>query len=192
MDSGLTYVANNANPFPNGLLAPLGAKGGLSTNLGQAVSFFPAEMKNPYMQRWSFGFQRLLAAGFMVDVSYVGNRGTRLPVTRSLNAIPAQYLSTSPVRDQKTIDYLNQSFPSPLAGTDPIYGANISRAGLLVPYPHFGGVSVTEPIGYSWYHSLQIRLEKRFCQRLHPQPFLHLGEDDGRHRVPERERPHAV
>jgi len=164
MDSGLTYVANTANPFPNGLLAPLGSKGGLSTNLGQSISFFPGKMLNPYMQRWSFGFQQLLAGGFMADVSYVGNRGTRLPVTRSLNAIPAQYLSTSPVRDQKTIDYLNQSFPNPMAGTNSIYGANISRAGLLVPYPQFGSVSVTEPIGYSWYHSMQVRVEKRFSK----------------------------
>ena len=41
LDSGLTYVATTANPFPTGLIAPAGASGGLTTNLGQAVSFFP-------------------------------------------------------------------------------------------------------------------------------------------------------
>jgi hypothetical protein len=121
-------------------------------------------MLNPYMQRWSAGFQRLLPAGFMAEASYVANRGSRLPVTRSLNAIPAKYLSTSPTRDQKTIDYLNQSFANPMAGTDSIFNANISRAGLLVPYPQFSSVSMTEPIGYSWYHSMQIRAEKRFSK----------------------------
>lgn len=164
LDSGLTYVATTANPFPNGLLTPLGAGNGLATNLGQAISFFPEKMKNPYMQRWSFGVQQLLAGSFLADVSYVGNRGTRLAVSRNLNATPAQYLSTSLVRDQNTINYLNESFPNPLAGTDPIFGANISRAGLLAPYPQFGSVTVTEPVGYSWYHSMQVRIEKRFSK----------------------------
>jgi hypothetical protein len=68
------------------------------------------------------------------------------------------------VRDQRTIDFLSQSFRNPLAGTNPIYGQNISRGNLLRPYPHFGNITVNEPIGYSWYHSLQTRLEKRFSR----------------------------
>jgi hypothetical protein len=66
---------------------------------------------------------------------------------------------------QRTIDFLGQAFPNPFAGLNPIYGANISRANLLRPYPHFGGtVNTIEPTGYSWYHSLQTRLEKRFSR----------------------------
>jgi hypothetical protein len=42
-------------------------------------------------------------------------------------------------------------------------GANISRANLLRPYPHFSDISAEEPVGYSWYHSSQWRLEKRFA-----------------------------
>ena len=164
LDSGLTYIATTADPFPNGLLEPVGAKSGLSTNLGQSISFFPVNRLNPYSQRWSFGLQQLLPGQFMLDASYVGNRGTRLEVTRSLNALPAQYLSRSPRRDEQTITFLSQQFPNPLNGTNPIYGANISRSGLLVPYPQFGGVSEGEPIGYSWYHSLQLRAEKRFSK----------------------------
>ncbi|HEU0138458.1 MAG TPA: TonB-dependent receptor [Bryobacteraceae bacterium] len=164
LDNGLTYIATTANPFPNGLTPPLGAAGGLATNLGQAITFFAENRKNPYSQRWSMGIQQLLPAQYMIDVSYVGNRGTRLPVTRNLNALPAQYLSTSPVRDNQTIAYLGQSFRNPFAGTDPIYGANITRRGLLLPYPQFGNVNVSEPIGYSWYHSMQVRMEKRFSK----------------------------
>jgi hypothetical protein len=169
LDSGLTYVATTANPFPQGLLQPSGAAGGLTTNLGQSVSFFAAKRLHPYAQRWSFGLQHSLPGQLMVEASYVGNRGTRLQVSRNLNFLPAQYLSRSPVRDQKTIDFLSQSFPNPLYGTNPIYGTNISRSGLLAPYPQFGSVNVTEPTGYSWYHSLQTRAEKRFS---HGNSFL--------------------
>jgi hypothetical protein len=66
------------------------------------------------------------------------------------------------VRDQRTIDFLSASFPSPFAGLDPTFGSNVSRAALLRPYPQFTSMVMTEPTGYSWYHSLQTRLERRF------------------------------
>jgi hypothetical protein len=164
LDNGLTYVATTANPFPSGLLQPQGPAGGLTTNLGQGLNPYYRNMKQGYSQRWSLGVQRSLPAQFMIDASYVANRGTRLDVAREMNATPSEYLSRSPVRDQAHIDYLSQQFPNPFRGTDPIYGANISRANLLRPFPHFGNISVEEPIGYSWYHSLQIRAERRFSQ----------------------------
>ncbi len=162
LDNGLTYIATTANPFPTGLRQPRGPAGGLTTNLGQGMEFHNFHRKNPYAQRWTLGLQRMLPADFMMEASYVGNRGTRLEVERQFNNTPAQYLSRSPVRDQTTIDFLSAQFLSPLQGLDPIFGRNISRGGLLRPYPHFGNIFTDEPIGYSWYHSLQIRTEKRF------------------------------
>ncbi len=164
LDSGLTYIASTANPFPNGLIQPLGAAGGLSTNLGQSLSFYAKNRKNPYNQRWSFGVQHLLPKQLKAEVTYVGNRGTRVQVSRYLNSTPAQYLSKAIVRDQATINYLSQTFPSPFYGTNSIYGRNISRAGLLLAYPQFGSITVAEPIGYSWYHALQAGVEKRFSK----------------------------
>lgn len=163
LDNGLTFIATTANPFPNGLVQPAGASGGLLTNIGQAVNAFPNDRKNPYAQRWSLGFQRQLPGQFLLEATYVGNRGTRLNVLRNMNYTPAQYLSTSPTRDQTTINYLAQNFANPLRGTNAIFGANISRANLLRPFPQFGNVNIYEPIGYSWYHSLQMRVERRFA-----------------------------
>ena len=165
LDSGVTFIASTANPFPNGLQPALGAAGGLETNLGQGISFFPGNRVNPYNQKWSFGIQQVLPGQWLLDTSYVGGRATRLGITRNLNNTPAEYLSRSASRDQATIDFLGKSFPNPLKGTNPIYGANISRANLLRPYPHFGNVDMLgDPVGYSWYHSWQTRLEKRFSQ----------------------------
>jgi len=164
LDNGLTYIASTANPFPNGLTRPAGAAGGLLTNIGQNVNGFPDTRKNAYAQRWSFGLQREVGGGFLVEASYVGNRSTRLNVLRNMNNTPAQYLSKSPVRDQATINFLSQNFPNPFRGTNPIYGANQSRGNLLKPYPQFGDVNIYEPIGYAWYHSLQARVEKRMSK----------------------------
>ncbi len=164
-DNGLSFIATLDNPFPNGLRAPEGAAGGLSTNLNQGVSFFRAERRQPYAQRFSFGIQQQLWAGFLFENSYVGNRGTRIPVSRNINATPARYLSTLPTRDQATINFLGANFTSPFFGLHPNYtSSTITRANLLRPYPHFGDISFDDSVGYSWYHSMQTRLEKRFSQ----------------------------
>jgi hypothetical protein len=164
-DSGVTYIATLANPLPSGLLPVLGAGEGLQTTLGQATTFFPAERKRPYAQRWSFGFQRELMGGILVESSYVGNRSTKLPITRNLSYTPAQYLSTSPTRDNATINFLSANFNNPYFGLHPNFTSrNISRGALLSAYPHFSNVTYQDSVGYSWYHSMQNRLEKRFSK----------------------------
>ena len=162
LDNGVSYVASMANPFPNGLQQPAGSSLGLGTNLGQDLTVYPTHRVLPYAQRWSFGLQRQLPAGFLLDASYVGNRGIRLPLNRDLNATYASYMSTSPTRDQTTINYLSQQFPNPFYGINSVYTSNISRANLLRPYPQFGRIQEMEPIGYSWYHALQMQVVKRF------------------------------
>jgi hypothetical protein len=172
LDGGLTYLASTANPFPTGLIAAPGATGGLSTNLGQQLEAYDQSRRNPYAQRWSFGFQRQLPGKFVIESTYVGNRGTRLGITnaannqpgRDINALPNRFLSTSPVRDQAQITYLTQNFANPFQGTNPIYGANINRTQLFRPFPHFGNIQMNQPIGYSWYHAMQTRIERRFSQ----------------------------
>jgi hypothetical protein len=105
----------------------------------------------------------------MVEVGYVGNRGTKLGVGRNLSVTPAQYLSRSPERDQATIDYLSQLFPNPFrgipefAGTG-LQGVNVSRANLLRPFPHFSDVNTTEWDGFSWYHAGHVRFDRRFSK----------------------------
>lgn len=119
LDSGLTYRANTANPFPTGLIQPLGPAGGLETNLGQTLDTYFRPNKQGYAQRWSFGIQHLLPGQFLLDTSYVANRGTRLDAERNMNATPNEFLSRSPARDQPRIDYLSQQFPNPFRGTNP-------------------------------------------------------------------------
>jgi hypothetical protein len=162
LDGGLSYLATLSNPFPTGLIAAPGASQGLATNLGQQLDMYDQSRKNPYAQRWSFGFQRELPKQFLIESSYVGNKSVRLGVQRDLNALPNQYLSTSPVRDQDRINYLSQNFANPFNGTNPIYGANINRSQIFRPYPQFGNINVNQPIGYAWYHALQTRIERRF------------------------------
>lgn len=167
LDNGQTFIANLTAPFPGGLERPLGARGGLATFMGQSISYFEENLIGPYIQRWQLGVQRELPMQSVLEVAYVGSRGTKQRITRQFNPVPRQYLSTSPVRDQRAIDFLAAAFPNPffpmLPGTA-LAGRTTTRGQLLRPYPHFTGVSSMVNQGYSWYHSLQTRFEKRFIQ----------------------------
>ena len=166
-DNGLTFSATLSNPFPNGIDSPAGAAGGLRTFLGRAVTYFTPRGTNPYMQRWSFSVQHELPGRFLVDTTYVGNRGNRIWTSRESAGIPRQYLSTSLVRDQPTIDFLSAQVTNPFFGIPDFAGTSlaanrIARSQLLRPYPHFTSISANDPIGFSWYHSLQVAAQKRF------------------------------
>ncbi len=162
-DNGLHYVANLENPFPNGIL-PGGSPAGLTTNLGQPLYLYSMNRVQPYSQRWTFDLQRMLPGEFLLDIGYVGNKAIHLTDIRNINALPDQYLSTTGSRDQATINYLTQTFPNPFYGINSIYPATITRADLFRPYPQFGDISLIENNGYSWYHALQVRAEKRFSK----------------------------
>ncbi len=171
LDNGLTYRATLSNPFPDGLEVPLGAAGGLRTFLGRGVSFFNDRPLNPYMQRWSFSVQQEVPGRMVVEAAYVGNRGAKLPVDSQLNPVPFQYLSTSPVRDQATIDFLTAQVTNPFAGVPEFAGTGLAavrvgRSQLLRPYPHFTDITVRLPAGYSYFHSLQVSVDKRMSRGL--------------------------
>ena len=166
LDNGLTYIANIRNPFPGTFTQPRGSAGGLSTNVGQDVNFFDPNTTSSYMQRWQFAIQRELSGRMLIETSYVGNRGTRMQITRDLNPIPEQYLSKSQLRDQPAINFLSQQVSNPFYPNLPrtnLAGTTVARAQLLRPFPHFNNVLSAQNNGYSWYHSAQLRFEKRFA-----------------------------
>ncbi|HOQ46493.1 MAG TPA: TonB-dependent receptor [Bryobacteraceae bacterium] len=167
---GYTFIRTLSDPFPEGLLMPVGAADGYQTYVGNSVSFFNEKPLRPYMQRWQLGFQRTIGAGYVAELNYVGNRGTHIEISQNFNATPLEYLSHSLLRDNERINYLTQNLPNPFLGLMPpgavsaFTGANMARERLLRPFPHFNAVNASRFDGYSWYHALQASLEKRFSQ----------------------------
>lgn len=171
LNNGLTFLETLSNPFEtykSGLPAPLGASEGVRTFLGQGISFFNSRPSSPYNQRWELSLQRELSSGFVVDAAYVGNRGTHAEITRNINALPNQYLSTTTTRNDTNNSYLGALVTNPFVGLMPasagsgFRSATIARSQLLRPFPQFGDINTTNNDGYSWYHSLQANVNKRF------------------------------
>ncbi len=169
LDNGLSFRGTLANPFPDGILLPAGASAGLRTFLGRGPTFFTPDRPTGYMQRWSFNIQRQFGQHLLIELGYTGNRGTHLGLGGGYDPVPAQYLSTLGVRDQPTIDKLTKAVPNPFFGLpdyvgSDLQGSTVAYSQLLRPFPQFNGVSSTTSDGFSWYHAMNVRAEKRFSQ----------------------------
>jgi hypothetical protein len=170
-DSGLTFSSTLSNPFPNGILEPVGADQGVMTDVGNSVTFFNPAPRANYNQRWQFSIQRQLGASNRIEVAYVGNRTTKMEVSRDLNVVGNQLLSRSPFFDVQRVGYLTANIANPfrnLPGVNGTLGTNntIARENLLKPFPQFSAVTSTTYQGYSWYHSLQVSAQRRIARGL--------------------------
>ena len=170
LDSFLTPHATLSNPFPDGIQQPTGSSLGLATFLGKGLTYYNPNVQNGYSYRWEFGIQRELPSGVVLEAAYVGNHAVRLGFSRQLNYIPKQYLSTSPVRDQATINTLSSLVANPFANLLPgtsLTGSTVGLSQLLMPFPEFGGITVQNDNGASSYFgSLNVRIQKRYSHGL--------------------------
>jgi hypothetical protein len=54
---------------------------------GRSVNYFNQDLKSPYTSNWTFGIQRELAKGLVIDVRYVGNKSTHMWHMQNLQEI---------------------------------------------------------------------------------------------------------
>jgi hypothetical protein len=149
------------------VLEPSGASKGADTFIGQTAGrFVPIDFKNGQNARYIVGVQRELPGQWLLDVGYAGSKGYDLTTDLDLNPIPVQYLTTSRVRDQTTIDFLAANVTNPFLNLVPGQGINgsISRGQLLKPYPQFTGVTSNSTDGRTSYNSAQVKVERRFTK----------------------------
>ncbi len=160
----VTPLFNLANPFPTGLLEPIGSSQGLSTLLGQNIVGAPTQAKNSHQVNWSFDIQRELASNFVVTVGYAGSLGRNLLSPVNLNQLPDSALALG--------SQLLQQVPNPFFGviTDPtslLSRPTVQAGQLMRPYPQFLNVTqALSAVGSSTYHGLQLTLDRRFSNGL--------------------------
>ena len=171
-DNFATAATNLSDPFPNGFIPPTGSSLGASTYQGQEIYFFNRDFHNAYSERYALSVQHQLDQNSFIQVAYIGAHYVKLPVTRSLNSIPRQYLSTSPTRDNAVISLLTGTVANPFSGLLPgttLNGAKIARSQLLLPYPQYPVDQVlvqNVSNGTDNYNSLNVRVQRRLTHGL--------------------------
>jgi hypothetical protein len=139
-DNSITPAFLLRNGFPDTSRPQLGPGYG-AVAVGQAVRFAP-EFNAPdrrigYSQQWNLAVQHELGWLTVVEVSYVGNVGHKLPGPNvSLNQVTAAQMGAG--------------------------NAQVRR-----PFPQFGNVTSSTPFwGNSSYHGVNAKIEKRFSSGL--------------------------
>ena len=126
--------------YPSGLLDP----NSLAATVARRAQ--DPNQRTPYIQQYNFGMQYELMQDVVLDIAYVGNKGTKLNGFRNLNQ---RAVITNPDGSQSA-------------------GAR--------PYPAFGDIQWMENRVSSTYNSLQARLEKRFSHGLSGMVSYTLGQ----------------
>ena len=153
-------IGDLANPFPNGLLQPLGASLGLATNAGTSISSNNQNLKIPYVWQFSGGFQYEIRPGLLAEASYSGSRTYQLGVGQAKSFLTLAQMAQGSA-------YLNQLVPNPFYGLLPSSTSlgtqkTVAQSALIIQYPQFSGVTInSNPIGLNWYNSAQFKLEER-------------------------------
>ena len=165
VDGSLTPVTTFSNPYPTGLLQPPQRSPNYQTLLlGTSISapiVGTAAEHFGYLQQWNINIERQLMDGMALEVAYAGSKGTHLVGGPVLNQLPDQYLSLG-------TGVLQNQVKNPFFGIVPfgtLAQPNVAYGQLLRPYPQYTGVTASNDGNRDTvYHSLQVKLEKRFHQ----------------------------
>ena len=202
------------DPLAGGsLLEPVGSARGLLTDVGNAIggqdnTVVPYDREMQRFTRFQVGFQYELPLATVLELNYVGSRGSNLIVQDPMNFIPAEFLIDSVVNNNAAESFLSGLVPNPFRGLPDMVGTaldanTISRESLLRQFPQFTTFRIQSHDGSNRYDSVQLRLERRFskgimvmgnytyARLLEKTTRLNASDPDLTERVSENERPHS-
>jgi hypothetical protein len=139
-------ILNNGNPLffnvstgPTAAFAPnfpdvfTGVPGGFQVPVRDVIGVSP-NFRTLYSSNWNVQISREITSNTSVSVSYLGTKGTRLPIYRNINLIPSGTF---------------------LADGRPIFGSGRLDT-------RFNNISIAESVGNSIYHGMTAQLNRRF------------------------------
>jgi hypothetical protein len=132
-------------PYIYGPISPVASPSAAWTTARplQAIININPALTIPYLQHYSFGIQQELAGNYLLELGYVGSKGTKLPYSLNINQA-GEATAQNPIRG--------------------LTGSTTADVNLRVPYLGFSptGVSEVETGTDSRYNSLQASVTKRF------------------------------
>jgi hypothetical protein len=145
-----SFPSNFADPLPSGSnpFAPNFAGGPQSLTLLTLDS----HLQVPYAQDWNFTVEHSFGQGWLLEVGYVGTKGTKLP--RFIESNPPTLCSTLPLAQQSSClsgEQQNVNAYRPYSGCDP------TNPELC----NYGSIGLISGVTNSNYNSLQTSLRKR-------------------------------
>ncbi len=144
-----------------------------SFNVGQGFNYYdPTAARVSQMQSFNVATQYAIQPNLTLDVAYVGTKGTDLTLRGNVNQVDPKYLALGDNLLRTNINDIAvkaAGFTPPWPGFSAALGANATLAQALRPFPQYqGGYDYSsDNRGNSTYHSLQVKLEKRYSNGLY-------------------------
>jgi hypothetical protein len=153
------------NPFPGGVLQPVGNTLGPLTGVGSQIEFIDQDKKAPYVTQYSVDINRELRGNMAIGFEYSGSTGRDLNLGGSndgilnINQVHPSHLALGSA--------LLENVPNPFFGLPAGQGFNVTsptvqRRQLLRPFPQFGDILMRQSTqGRSQYHAAILKFDKR-------------------------------
>jgi hypothetical protein len=116
------------------------------------VTSIPTKAIWPYAQQWSFGVQHELSHGVVINLAYVGSKGTHLTVERQLNQLAPLPANENPFGPHEPLTITDCTVPAPGAptanpgdGTTAFYLQNGTQVGPTNPAYQYLQAACTNP-----------------------------------------------
>jgi hypothetical protein len=152
------------DPFPTGYVYPPGNSQGLLSAIGLNLqSAYPSTLRTAYNQQWNFSIQRSFASNMMLQIAYVGNKGTHLAWVggggnTSMNQLTPNLMSLG----NKLLSLVDNPFYG-IIPSGPLAQPQVQYGQLIRPLPAWQTVAADgTAIGNSEYNALQASFTKRY------------------------------
>jgi hypothetical protein len=162
-DGNATPANSLSNPFPNGVLLPVGnSAGGFAGIGGQNITVFDANARSTRVHQYSLDIQRELPANFTIIAGYSGSATHDLiqgTPSINVNQLPDAYLALG---SKLTATKIANPFYGTAGGVLNLAAPTITLAQSLLPFPEFGTISVQSTSrGHALYNSGYLKVQKR-------------------------------
>ena len=163
---------------------PYGNTLGDMYGVGHGYTYYDYDRKHAKVQKWRIGFQRQLSGNIVVEAAYWGQYANDMPVTKRLDALPAQYWNFSETRNSTLASGLTSNVVNPfklsnfasLATTNPslyqelstlpfVTSSTIQVQQLIRQYPQLNGVYESNvPLGRDRINAFEFDFTKRLSK----------------------------
>ena len=157
--------SGRADPFPFVIPRTQADRTAFQFPVQSAETVFSPKFNEGYTQQFNFTVNQELAKDFNLTVSYIGNKGTHLFISREYNYAPlSSFIQNTPIdpttgQPYDPIAYNNED--AVLASRRRLSSVSTCSSG-GVAGPCYGPTEMLENTGYSNYNSLQIEVNHRF------------------------------
>jgi hypothetical protein len=172
-----SYVASNngnanpanslTNPYPGGVLQPVGNSLGALTGIGSNFNFLDQNRTSGKVYQYSVDVQRELPGSIALELGYIGSSSSHLQTASTgtgnynINQVPDSALGLGSALSSSVANPYYQH-----GGAGVVGSPTVTNAQLLKPFSQFGTVGILNNPSHARYNSLLIKAQRRLSAGL--------------------------